>query len=153
MPAAACVFLCLGYSCRIGCGIPWEQHHLPCGLWDYVLSPKLSMVIDGLHPGRQKDKANHLEATFPEPRLQHLPLTHLCAGNKVSSAGYPLAKNWAFYIPWPPEADAGWTLFQHRKEAGFSGLPGRRHLPLSYSYQCFSPTYLPELSPFVLILL
>ena len=111
------------------------------------------MIVNGLQPGRLKDKANHLEATFPEPRLQHLPCTHLRAGNKVSSAGYPLAKNRAFYIPWPPEAAAGWTLFQHRKEAGFSSLPGRRHLPLSYSCQCFSPTYLPELSPFVLILL
>lgn len=42
-------------------------------------------------------------------QAQHLPGTHLHAGNKVSSAGYPLAKNRAFYIPPPSAAAAGWT--------------------------------------------
>lgn len=83
----------------MGCGIPWEQHRPALWFVGCVLSPKPSMIVDGLHPGRLKDKANHLEATFPRPRLQHLPLTHLHVGNKVSSAGYPLVRNRAFYIP------------------------------------------------------
>lgn len=57
-PSCTCISFSWDTPEESAVGFPGNSIILPCGLWDYVLSPKPSMIVNGIHPRRLKDKAN-----------------------------------------------------------------------------------------------